>query len=433
MADDFEEFDDEDEIELVSFKAPLKGDPPDLSQYSGLVRAGLLPARELVSDALDRRAEMIRVEPRGPAAAVKLYIDGVGYPGGRLPAKKAAAVTQMMKVLAGLDATVRDRAQSGVLEADLEGTPFVLRVEAEPSKTKDGKPGPERLTVRAEDQTLQLDKPEDLGITAETKELIRTMTGGAKGAFFTVGPPLSGVTTTSFGVLRCVDAYIYSIYAVGDLGGRDFHTLTDYEPDPADDPDEVMEKIIRSEAHAVFLNPRKSPADVQFALKYGDRLNILSEFPAKDLVSAAAQLLKWTGDAGLVADRVTGLIQPKLVRRLCGGCKLAFRPNPKLLKRIGLPEDTPMLFRPPGSDIKQLEDYVPCQRCGGVGYLGRTGIFAVMKFTDGVKKILTTRPSGGALRQQMKEDGMPTFESEALRLVADGTTSLEELQRLFKE
>ena len=429
---DEDEFEDEEEIELVNFKAPLKGERPDLSKHTGLVRAGMVAARELISDALDRRAEMVRVETRGPAAAVRLYIDGVAYPGGKLPARKAAAITQMMKLVAGSDPGVRDRRQSGALEADLEGVPFILRVETEPTQGPGGKAGPERLTVRAEDQTKSLEKPEDLGFPPDLKELIRSMAGGTNGALFTVGPPLAGVTTTAFGVLRSIDAYIYNIYAVGDLGGRDFHTITDFSPAAKDTPDAYMERIIRSEVNVVYLDPLRSAEDVKFALKYADRLSVLSEFPAKDVVSAAGQLLKWTGDAELVADRVNGLIQPKLVRKLCPTCKLAFRPNPKLVQRIGLPPETNMLFRPPGRDVQQAEDYEPCPKCGGVGYLGRTGLFSVLKFTDGVREILRTKPGGSALKQQMQEDGMPTFESEGLRLVADGVTSLEELQRLFK-
>ena len=144
-------------------------------------------------------------------------------------------------------------------------------------------------------------------------------------------------------------------------------------------------------------------------------------------------MLKWTGDAKLVAGRLNGVIQPKLVRKLCGKCKQAFRPNPKLVERLGLPPETDLLYKPPGREVTAMEDYEPCSRCGGVGYLGRTGLFAVLKMDDEMREILTTKPSAGALKRRMKASGTATFESEGLRLVSGGVTSLEELQRAFQD
>ena len=419
----------EEEYEKVSFQGPLSGDPPDMSAHAALARAGLNPARELISDALSRRAEMIRLETRGAAAAVKMYVDGVAYPGGRMPARQAAAITQVLKLLSGL--AVKSRAkQSGGVKADLDGTPYVLRVDTEPVSGEKT----ERLTIRAENQKKRLEKPEELGFPPELKETIREMTGGEKGLVLVAGPPLSGVTTTVFGVLRSVDSYVYGIYGLGDLGGRDLHTLTDYKPENPDEPlKETFAKIIRFEADVVFLDPLEDPDTAKTALEFGEDLSIISSLRAKDAVSAVGQILKWSGDAKLVADRLNGVIQPKLLRKLCGKCKQAFRPNPKLVARLGLPEGTDLLYKPPGREVTTAEGYEPCGRCGGVGYLGRTGMFAVLRMDDEMREILTTKPSAGALKARMKASGTPTFETEGLRLVAEGVTSLEELQRAFQE
>ncbi|QDT18099.1 ATPase, T2SS/T4P/T4SS family [Alienimonas californiensis] len=424
-AEDDEE--QEPEFDLVTFRGPLSGDPVDMSAHASVARVGLGPAREMISDALSRRGEMVRLDTRGPAAAVRTYIDGVAYPGGRMPARQAAAITQVLKLLAGLDVKVRDQPQSGGIKADLDGVKYVLRIDTEPAGQT------ERLTVRAENQNEKLEKPEELGFPPDLKELIREMAGGAKGGLFIVGPPLSGVTTTTFGVLRSVDSYVYNIYAIGDLGGRDLHTLTDFTPNKGESLDDAIVRVIRAEADVIYLNRIKTQEEAQRAVKFGEDLSIIAELAAKDLVSGIGQLCKWSGDPSLIADRVNGLIQPRLIRKLCGKCKQAFRPNPKLVAKVNLPPETDVLYRPPGREVMEAEDYEPCRRCGGVGYLGRTGIFAVLRMTDGVKEILRTKPSGSALKQQIRADGMPSFESEGLRLVAEGVTSLEELQRVFQE
>ena len=423
--DDDEE--QEPEFDLVSFRGPLSGEPPDMSAHAAVARVGLGPAREMISDALSRRGEMVRLETRGAAAAVRTYIDGVAYPGGRMPARQAAAITQVLKLLAGLNVKVRDKKQSGGIKAELEGVKYILRIDTEPAGNA------ERLTVRAENQKEKLEKPEELGFPPDLKEMIREMAGGTKGCLFVVGPPLSGVTTTTFGVLRSVDSYIYNIYAIGDLGGRDLHTLTDFTPNRGESIDEALVRVIRAEADVIYMDRVDSKEQAERCLKFGEDLSIIAELAAKDLVSGVGLLCKMAGDPALVAERVNGLIQPRLIRKLCGKCKQAFRPNPKLVERVNLPPETDLLYRPPGRDVTEAEDYEPCRRCGGVGYLGRTGIFAVLRTTEGVKEILNTKPSASALKQQIRADGMPTFESEGLRLVAEGVTSLEELQRVFQE
>ena len=55
-----EEDDHDEELELISFQGPVSGDPPKLNENPGLVRAGLIPAKEIVSDAVSRDASMLR-------------------------------------------------------------------------------------------------------------------------------------------------------------------------------------------------------------------------------------------------------------------------------------------------------------------------------------------------------------------------------------
>ena len=98
-----EEDDEEEEIELVTFQGSLNGVTPDLKENAKLVQAGLVRSKELVSQALSQRAELIRLEPKGQAAVATFYIDGIPNPGDRMPAQAGLAITQMLKLLAGLN------------------------------------------------------------------------------------------------------------------------------------------------------------------------------------------------------------------------------------------------------------------------------------------------------------------------------------------
>ena len=52
----------------------------------GVLAGNRLPdrTRDLVTDALSRRADTIRIEPRGPQAVVTILVDGMPFPAGKL-------------------------------------------------------------------------------------------------------------------------------------------------------------------------------------------------------------------------------------------------------------------------------------------------------------------------------------------------------------
>ncbi|MDQ3329361.1 MAG: Flp pilus assembly complex ATPase component TadA, partial [Planctomycetota bacterium] len=138
------EVEDEPEIEYVLFQGPLNGVQPNLAANAKLAQAALVPTKELITDAILRRAEMIRLDPKGNAAVVRLYVDGVPYPAARMPRQQGTAVTQMIKLLSGLDIKERNAGQAGGLNAEHESVKYQLKVQVAPGD------GAERLIVRIE-------------------------------------------------------------------------------------------------------------------------------------------------------------------------------------------------------------------------------------------------------------------------------------------
>ena len=90
-----------------------------------------------------------------------------------------------------------------------------------------------------------------------------------------------------------------------------------------------------------------------------------------------------------------------------------------------------MLYRKPQVTDVPGEQEV-CEKCEGVGFRGRTGMFEFIQMTDGLREVLKNGGDPMAIRAQMRADKMLTLQQDALRLVADGKTSLDEVQRLFK-
>jgi type IV pilus assembly protein PilB len=418
---------EEPEIEHVKFLGPFNGVEPNLAANAKLVEAGLVRAKDLISDALSRRAEQLRIEPKGPQAVVGLMVDGVPYPSGRLSKQEALAVTQMLKLLGGMDIKNRKAAQSGGMKAEFEGKKFDLHLKTEPVEDA------ERLTLKAINQGLKLESWKEIGMSEELKNKVRTICEG-HGVLLLAGPSNSGVTTTVFAVLRSLDAYLYSIQTACDLGGRTLHNINAFAVNTEDSLGQTIQRTIRSETNVLLIPPLSDANLAKEAYSKAEDIMLLAEFQAKDIPAAVSQLIEWLGDAKLAADWTRGILSTKLVRTLCPGCKQAYKPNPQFLQKAGLPETVTVLYRKPQpakNEQGQLVEPEPCKKCGNIGYFGRTGLFEFLEMTEEMKQLIATKPDAAAIRAQMKKEKMLVFQQDGLRQVADGKTSLEELQRVF--
>jgi type II secretory ATPase GspE/PulE/Tfp pilus assembly ATPase PilB-like protein len=433
--DDIDE-DEEEEREMVLFQGALNGEDANLAANARLVRAGLIPSKNLVTNALNRRAEMIVMDPKGQATLVRFVVDGVAYPGAKLSRQQGLAVTQMMKLLSGLDIQQRRIPQSGGVRAELAETKYELRVESTPIAE-----GAERLTIRAKNLKKDIETPAGAGLSDDMRAKIRELSHTGSGAILVCGPPHSGTTTTNYAVLRSIDAYMQSIFSIAHMGGRDIIHVTPFEVDPNHSWNETIERLVRVEAHVLFMDPIHNAETARNVLDAQKRLVIVAEFTAKDAAHGIVQLCQWAGDPKLVADGLRGIVSQKLVRLLCEHCRAAFRPNPKLLQRIGLPPETKTLYRattapPPrqrqDDDDEEEEEYIPCAKCNGIGFLGRTGLFELIEMTEQMRQLVVANPDVTEIKKLARSEGMTTLQGSGLDLVAKGKTSLEELQRVFK-
>ena len=425
---DEDDDEEEEEVDLVNFQGALNGKTADMAANARLVQAALRPTKDLITDGLERRAETIRVDVKGERAQTSLSIDGMPFAGGRMPKPQALAVTQMLKVLCGLDARLKGKHQSGGVKAEFQGTKYELSVEISPQPD-----ATERLMIRVRNLSHKLETPSDLGFSETLRQTIRDLTSHRHGLIVCCGMPGSGVTTTTYAVLRGIDVYLYSIYSIAKTS-RELLNIKQFEVLPNDDLQTSMMRMIREESDVIFVDPIRDAETLQQIFSVADRICVVSELQAKDCSSAIEQLVQWSGDRKQASELIDGIFSQKLVRLLCKQCREAFRPNPKLLEKVGLPPETKVLYRKgePAVDEKTGEEDDPCEKCGGVGFYGRMAMMETIIMTDPLRKLIAEGAPVDKLKEKARAEGCLTFHKDGLRLVAEGKTSLEELQRVFK-
>lgn len=427
--DEVGEEDEFEDIEQVLFQGPMYGREADLKKNPRLVQAGLIPVKKLITDGLSRRAHTIVVEPKGPRQVIRYTIDGIAYPAGVLPGKLGVAVIQMVKLLAGLDVQSRVTQQNGGILAEFDEQQYRLLVETTPVRG-----AVERLRIRVSNVKESFIAPSDVDLPADLRAKIREMTEDATGIVLACGLPESGVTSLSMVVMHCVDSYLYSVFNVADLGDHSLMNVSEVDAGEGADLELKLDRVIRQEGDAVYVGPVNDPRQAQLLFDYSEKLCFIGEMDSKTPAEAVKQLIDWVGVDKVLAN-LKGIICQKLIRRLCDDCKQAFRPDPRLLKQLRLPPETTVLYRAPKPPAEDDEDAPTveelCADCNGVPYHGRAAVYELFEMTEPMREVIAEGGNVIAIRKQMMEEKQRMLQQDALRLVLNGTTSLEELRRAF--
>jgi type IV pilus assembly protein PilB len=127
----------------------------------------------------------------------------------------------------------------------------------------------------------------------------------------------------------------------------------------------------------------------------------------------------------LIASALIGVVAQRLVRRLCVHCRRLYTPPLETLRALNMAD----------SDAAMLSFYksAGCDQCNHTGYRGRIGIFEVMRVTETVRRLISSRAPVEQIREAALAGGMISLGEDALAKVKSGLTTPEELIRVVTE
>jgi CheY-like chemotaxis protein len=150
---------------------------------------------------------------------------------------------------------------------------------------------------------------------------------------------------------------------------------------------------------------------------------VIASVHTSDAVSGLRRLTDIGIDGGRLAESCHAVISLRLVRRLCPSCKKPYDPsNP-------LPSREAQLAERLGTAPTSVP--VGCRACAGTGYSGQLPLPEVLILTPPIRALLEGDASDEELSRAAQEAGMRTFVEVGLDRVAQGETTVEELERVL--
>ena len=396
-------------------RAPEPEDLLDVSDEAPVIRF----VNSLITQGYKERASDIHIEPFESELIVRYRIDGILYEALRPPHKSHAAIVSRIKIMAALNIAEKRLPQDGRFRVRIAGKDVDVRVSTLPTAFG------ERVVLRLLDHGSQVLQLEDIGLEADLLHQLDMMIRKSHGIFLVTGPTGSGKTTTLYAALTRLnnrekniitveDPIEYQLPGVGQIQVNakiDLTFANGLRSILRQDPDIIMVGEIRDAETAEIA--------VQSALT-GHM--VFSTLHTNDAAGALTRLVEMGIEPFLAASSIVGIIAQRLVRQICPHCRESYRPSPNLLADAGLPDDGALYYRGRG-----------CERCLGLGYRGRSGIYELLPVEEETRELLLARKDAATIKAAAQRRGMKSLRDAGLAKAAAGETTLEEILRVTQE
>ena len=372
--------------------------------------------------AFAQRASDIHLEPKRDAGLVRLRIDGVLHQAYQVPPVVMLAMTARIKLLGRMDVVEKRRPQDGRIKTrNAQGQEIELRLSTLPTAFG------EKLVMRIFDPDIAIKSLHDLGFPPADARRWQQLTSRTHGIVLVTGPTGSGKTTTLYSTLKALASSEVNVCTVEDpiemvesaFNQMQVQTQAGIELSFADG----VRALMRQDPDIIMVGEIRDLATAEMAIQAALTGHlVLSTLHTNDAPSAVTRLLELGVPAYLLEACLIGVLAQRLLRCLCAGCKqLDAAPDAAAWQRLtgGQLERPATAYRPVG-----------CALCRHSGYVGRAGIYELLSVTETFGQLVKAGADLQALRRQSLLDGMTPLRIAGARKVIDGTTSIDEVQKL---
>ncbi|MBB3228024.1 general secretion pathway protein E [Luteibacter sp. Sphag1AF] len=371
----------------------------------------------LLQYAFEQRASDIHLEPRRDAGQMRFRIDGVMQKVFELPPPVMTAVTSRVKILGRMDVAEKRRPQDGRIKTRSAGGREVeLRISTMPTAFG------EKVVMRIFDPDLVVKEFAQLGFSETEGELWRSLVERPHGIVLVTGPTGSGKTTTLYSTLKHLARPELNVCTVEDPIEMVSPELNQMQVQPAIDLDFAagVRTLLRQDPDIIMIGEIRDLETAQMAVQASLTGHlVLSTLHTNDSPSAVTRLLDLGVPHYLIQSTLTGVVAQRLVRTLCPHCKETSTQDAQEWRILTHGWDIPV--------PEQVCRAVGCLECRKTGFLGRTGIYEMMRVSSRLRSIIGAQLDLGKFGDAALKEGMKPLRISAAAQVAAGVTTVKEV------
>ena len=377
-----------------------------------------------IYDALKSQASDIHLETIATGIAVKYRIDGVLDAITQAPQTEfAEQVISRLKVLSELDIAERRIPQDGSLSISFEGRDIDLRISVMPSIFG------EDVVIRILDKRTMMDRNgalrlETLGFPKTALDKLRQLSELPYGMLLVTGPTGSGKTTSLYAALTEIHTQREKIITIEDPVEYQLPGILQI---PVNEKKGLsfakgLRSILRHDPDIIMVGEIRDRETAEIAIQSALTGHLVfTTVHANSVYDVFGRFTHMGVDLYAFVSSLNGIVAQRLVRKNCPRCSAPYTPSEHELQRAKLSP----------SDIVHYKfaHGAGCGECRGTGYKGRRAIAEVLTLNDELREMIIERKSIRSIKEEAQRQGIVSLREAALALVAQGETSLEEVNK----
>ena len=371
----------------------------------------------LLQYAFEQRASDIHLEPRRETGQIRFRIDGIMHKVFELPSPVMTAVTARIKILARMDVAEKRRPQDGRIKTrSASGREVELRISNMPTAFG------EKVVMRIFDPDLVVKDFAQLGFSPSEGEHWRSMVERPHGIVLVTGPTGSGKTTTLYSTLKHLATPEINVCTVEDPIEMVAPEFNQMQVQASIDLDFAagVRTLLRQDPDIIMVGEIRDLETAQMAVQASLTGHlVLSTLHTNDAPSAVTRLLDLGVPHYLIQSTLTGVVAQRLVRTLCPHCKEPVSQDTHAWQVLTHGWSIPM--------PEKVYEPVGCLECRNTGFMGRTGIYEMMRLSPHLRSLISAQLDLGHFGQAALAEGMRPLRISAAAQVARGVTTVQEI------
>ena len=371
-------------------------------------------------EAQKTRASDIHIEPQEKSLLIRFRIDGVLHVQTEADAKVSTALVLRLKLMSGLDISEKRLPQDGRFNIKLRGNNLDVRISTMP--TQHG----ESVVMRLLAQNTGLLQLEKLHMPPRVLERFKHAISRPTGIVLVTGPTGSGKTTTLYAALNELNSPEKKIITVEDPVEYRLPGLNQVQVHEKIDLTfaRVLRTALRQDPDIILVGEMRDQDTAEIGMRAAMTGHlVLSTLHTNDALSTPIRLLDMGVPRYMVALSIQMVLAQRLVRVICQNCTAPHQPEPHELEwlRYELGERIGNFKYAKGQG---------CSHCANTGYSGRQAVYEFLEMSNALVEAANHGDPNEFMqigRQQMAGN---TLRRDAVRLVVNGRTTIEEAMRI---
>lgn len=373
--------------------------------------------KSMIEEAVRQRSSDIHIEPMEKQVRIRYRIDGTLYERNTYSAKILPALVARIKIIGGMDIAEKRKPQDGRITQIVDKLEYDIRVSVLPTVYG------EKIVMRLTSKTALTKAKKDLGLNEEELKVFDHIISNPHGILLVTGPTGSGKSTTLYTALSELNSSEVNIITVEDPVEANIDGINQVQTNNKANLTfaTALRSILRQDPDIIMIGEIRDQETAAIAVQASITGHlVVSTLHTNSAASSVTRLEDMGIEPYLIADSVVGIIAQRLVRRLCGNCRVEYTPDEEECEILGVdPQNPPRIYKHKG-----------CKACSGTGFKGRIGVYEIMEITHDLKRVIAKGGDADEIKEQALKDGMNTLRMSATRYVLEGITSITEMKKV---